>query len=152
MEKVKINPFKVIGISIKTTNKNQQALQEIGELWGQFMEEQIMNHIPNKVNQIIYSLYTDYEGDHTKPYTAILGCEVENLNMIPKGMVGKSFEGGSYIKMTAAGDLTKGLIAKEWSKIWQMDLDRVYTVDYEIYDQRSQNINNAEVDILIGIK
>lgn len=152
MEKVKIEPFKVIGISVRTTNERAQAVNEIGELWGKFMSEQIMDHIPNKVNNTIYSLYTDYDGDHTQPYTAILGCEVKNLNSIPNGMIGKSFIGGNYVKITAAGDLTKGLIIKEWSKIWQMDLDRIYSVDFEIYDEKTQNPHNAEVDILIGIK
>ena len=151
MQKVKIQPFHVIGISVRTTNKKNQSANEIGKLWGKFMSEQIMDHIPNKVNTNIYSLYTDYEGAHTQPYTAILGCEVENLNTIPSGMIGKSFTGGDYVKITAAGDLTKGLIIKEWSKIWQMDLDRIYTVDFEVYDKRAQNPHQAEVDILIGI-
>lgn len=150
MQNVKIEPFKIIGIAVRTTNENGQGAKDIGELWGKFMTENIMNAIPNKVDNTIYSLYTDYESDHTKPYTTVLGCKVENLKTIPEGMVGKTFEGGNYVKITSKGDLTKGLIANEWMKIWKIDLDRVYTVDFETYGEKAQNPTNAEVDILIA--
>lgn len=32
MDKVKIQPFKVIGISVRTTNENNQAAKDIGDL------------------------------------------------------------------------------------------------------------------------
>lgn len=152
MQKVKIKPFKLIGIFVRTTNENAQAAKKIPELWGKFMSENMLNKIPNKVDNTIYSLYTDYEGDHTKPYTAILGCKVENLSMVPEGMIGRSFEGGDYIKITAKGDLTKGLIVDEWSKIWAMDLERMFTADFEVFGEKAQNPANAEVDFLVAVK
>ena len=33
-----------------------------------------------------------------------------------------------------------------------MDLDRSYTADFEIYDEKAQNPENAEVDIFIAVK
>lgn len=152
MQKVKIEPFKVIGLSVRTTNENGQAANEIAELWGKFMSENILNAIPNKIDNTVYSLYTDYEGDHTQPYTAVLCCKVEHLTTIPDGMVGKSFDGGNYIKTTAKGDLTKGLIVNEWLKIWDTDLERVFTVDFEVFGEKAQNPNDAEVDFLIAVK
>lgn len=116
------------------------------------MAKNILNAIPNKIDNTIYSLYTEYESDHTKPYTTVLGCKVENLETIPDGMVGKAFESGNYIKITAKGDVTKGMIANEWMKIWKSDLDRIYTVDFEMYGEKAQNPTDAEVDILIAIK
>lgn len=152
MQKVKIEPFKLIGIFVRTTNENGQAAEEIAQLWGKFMSENILNKIPNKVDNSVYSLYTDYQSDHTKPYTAILGCKVENLSVVPDGMVGKSFDGGNYIKITAKGDLTKGLIVNEWSKIWEMDLERIFTADFEVFGEKAQNPEDAEVDFLIAVK
>ncbi len=152
MDKVKIEPFKIIGIAIRTTNENKRAAREIGELWGRFMAQNILEGIPNKVDATVYSLYTDYESDHTKPYTAILGCKVENLNVVPQGMVGRSFEGGNYVTTTAKGDLSQGLIVKEWSKIWKMDLERRYTVDFEVFGPMAQNPKAAEVDFLVAVK
>lgn len=152
MQTVKIEPFNIIGISIRTTNENGQASKEIAELWGKFMSESILEKIPNKVDNEIYSLYTDYEGDHTKPYTAILGCKVENLDNIPSGMVGKSFSGGTYTKTTAKGDLMQGLVVNQWSKIFEMELDRTFDADFEIFGEKAQNPSDAEVDFYVGIK
>lgn len=152
MQTVKIQPFNIIGISIRTTNENGQASKEIAELWGKFMSERILEKIPNKVDNEIYSLYTDYEGDHTKPYTAILGCKVENLDNIPNGMVGKSFSGGTYTKTTAKGDLKQGLVVNHWSNIFEIELDRTYDADFEIFGEKAQNPSNAEVDFYVGIK
>jgi predicted transcriptional regulator YdeE len=152
MQTVKITPFNIIGISIRTTNENGQASQEIAELWQKFMSEEIVSKIPNKVGNDVYSLYTEYESDHTKPYTTILGCRVENLDKIPDGMVGCSFKGGNYIKTSAKGDLMKGLIVNHWSKIFEMDLERIYSADFEIFGEKAQNPSDAEVDFYVSIK
>ncbi|WKN43518.1 GyrI-like domain-containing protein [Tunicatimonas pelagia] len=152
MQKVKIEPFNIIGISIRTTNENGKASNDIAELWQKFMSENTLTKIQNKVGTEIYSLYTDYEGDHTKPYTAILGCKVENLDNIPNGMVGKSFSGGTYTKTTAKGDLMQGLVVNQWSKIFEMELDRTYNADFEIFGEKAQNPSDAEVDFYVGIK
>jgi len=152
MEKVNIKAFTVIGISVRTTNENGQSAKDIGELWNKFMSEGIIEKIPNKIDNTILSIYTDYESDHTKPYTTLLGCKVENLNEIPKGMIGMEFKGGIHTKFTAKGDLTKGAVYVEWSKIWKMDLKRTYTADFEIYGEKAQNPTNAEVDIFVAIK
>nr|WP_313819638.1 effector binding domain-containing protein [uncultured Allomuricauda sp.] len=111
-----------------------------------------MNKIPNKVTNEVYSLCTDYESDHTKPYTAILGCKVGDLDNIPSGMVGKSFNGGTYTKTTAKGDLMQGLVVNQWSKIFEMELDRTYDADFEIFGEKAQNPSDAEVDFYVGIK
>ena len=152
MEIVNIEAFKVIGISVKTTNENGQSTKDIGELWGKFISEGILDKIPNKIDNTVYSIYTEYEGDHTQPYTTILGCKVENIDTVPEGMVAKNINGGNYTKFVSKGDLTKGAVFAEWSKIWEMDLERVYTVDFDAYGEKAQNPTNAEVDIFVAIK
>ena len=152
MEKVNIEAFKVIGISVKTTNENGQSTKDIGELGGKCMSEGILDKIPNKIDNTVYSIYTEYEGDHTQPYTTILGCKVENLDTIPEGMAAKTFNGGNYTKFVSKGDLTKGAVFAKWSKIWEMDLERVYTADFDAYGEKAQNPTNAEVEIFVAIK
>ncbi|MGG7437490.1 GyrI-like domain-containing protein [Chryseobacterium arthrosphaerae] len=152
MNNMKVEPFKVIGIAVRTTNENNQAAKDIPVLWEKFMSEDILNAIPNKIDTVVYSIYTDYEKDHTKPYTTVLGCKVENLDHIPEGMVGKSFEGGNYIRFTPKGNLAEGLVINEWNKIWNMDLGRVFTADFEIYGEKARNPSEAEVDILIAVE
>ena len=152
MSKIKIEPFKVIGISVRTTNENNQAAKDIADLWGKFMSENILSAIPNKVDNTVYSIYTEYESDHTKPYTAILGCKVINLNSIPEGMTGKSFDGGNYVKLTAKGDLMKGLIVNKWIEIWEMNLNRAFTADFEAFGEKAQNPADAEVDFYLALQ
>ncbi|MEM7373044.1 MAG: GyrI-like domain-containing protein [Bacteroidota bacterium] len=151
MQKVTIDSFSLIGISIRTSNAHGQAGRDIPGLWTRFMAEDLLNAIPNKVDTTIYSLYTDYEGDHTKPYTAILGCKVQHLNQIPEGMVGQVFDGGNYIKMSARGDLMSGLVLNKWMEIWDMDLDRIFTADFEVFGEKAQNPADAEVDFMIAV-
>lgn len=152
MQTVKIEPFKVMGISIRTTNEGGKAAVDIAELWQKFMSENVAAKLPNKVDDTVYSLYTDYEGDHTGPYTAMLCCKVDDLNAIPEGMIGRSFGGGNYVQFTAKGDLANGLIVKEWQKIWGMGLDRAFTTDFEVFGEKAQNPSDAEVDFLIAVK
>jgi len=151
MQKVKIESFKIIGIAVRTINENGQSGQDIGQLWGKFMAERIAEKIPGKLDTNILSVYTNYEGDHTQPYDAILGCKVDTLDVIPEGMVGHSFEGGSYMKFVSKGDLTKGAVFGTWSEIWEQKLDRVFTADFELYGDRAQNPTEAEVDVLVAI-
>ncbi len=152
MEKLKMEPFRVIGISVRTTNENNQAATEIADLWGKFMHENILEAIPNKLDSTVYSIYTDYESDHTKPYNVILGCKVENLDKIPDGMVGKFIDGGSYMKLSSKGNLAEGLIINKWVEIWGMDLNRAFTADYEVFGEKAQNPADAEIDFLIAVK
>ncbi len=152
MNKVTVKEFKVVGISVRTTNKNGQSAKDIGALWNRFMAEGVLEKIPNRVDNTIYSIYTEYEGDYTKPYTTLLGCKVTSMETIPEGLVAKTFEGGSYIKFVAKGDLTKGAVYESWSKIWNTDLGRAYTADFEVYGEKAQNPADAEVDIYVGIK
>lgn len=152
MQNLTLEPFHLVGISVRTTNENGQAAQEIGAMWEKFLSENLLDSIPDKVDSTIYSVYTEYEGDHTMPYTAILGCRVNSLENVPNGMVGKTIPGGNYVKTSAKGDLTQGLIVNEWHGIWDVDLDRAYTTDFEAFGEKARNPNDAEVDFYLAVK
>ena len=152
MNNQKLEKFKVIGISVRTTNENGQAGQDIPALWNNFITNGVADKIPNKIDNSIYCIYTEYEKDHTKPYTTILGCKVSGLQTIPDGMVGKTFEEGIYTKIVAKGNILQGMVFNEWTKIWNSNLDRTFTADFEVYGEKAQNPENAEVDIFIAVK
>lgn len=152
MENVTIEPFKIIGISVRTSNENNQAGKDIADLQSRFLSDKVLEAIPNKSDNTVYTIYTDYEGDHTKPYTTILGCKVENFDTIPDGMVGKLVNGGNYVKLSTKGDLAKDLIINKWLEIWEMDFDRLFTADFEVFGEKAQNPADAEIDILVAVK
>lgn len=147
-----IQKFSVIGISVRTTNENGLAGQDIPALWNNFMSNGILEKIPNKIDNTIYCIYTEYEKDHTTPYTTILGCKVSSLENIPNGMIGKTIEAAVYSKHIATGNILHGMVFNEWTKIWNSDLQRTFTADYEVYGAKAQNPENAEVDIFIAVK
>lgn len=147
-----INPFYVIGISVRTTNEHGQAAQDIPALWQRFLGENIASKIGNKVSEDIYCLYTDYEKDHTRPYTTLLGYHVSNLDHIPVGLVGKSVDEANYAKFVAKGNLQQGAVFNAWTEIWNSDIPRAFSTDFEVYGTRAQNPEEAEVDIFIGLK
>lgn len=147
-----IQKFNVIGISVRTTNENGQSGKDIPALWSQFMSEEIQSKIPNKVSEDLFCIYTDYEKDHTKPYTTILGCKVENLDVVPENMIGKTIESADYEELIAKGNLSEGIVYNKWLEIWNSDLDRSFTADFEVYGEKTQNPEKAEVAIYIALQ
>ena len=147
-----LDAFYLIGIEIRTSNKNDQSATDIPKLWNRFMEEGTIEKIPNKVSGDIYCVYTDYEGDYTQPYTTIIGCKVSNLDNLPFGFRGIAINKNQYKKFMATGNLKDNVIWKEWLKIWNSDIDRSYDTDFEVYGEKAQNPENVEVDIFVSVK
>lgn len=146
-----IPQFYVIGIAVRTTNENAQAATDIPALWNRFFTENIQNQIPNKIDDAVYSIYTDYESDFKKPYTTILGCKVSSLIEIPDGMVAKTITQQNYQQFTAKGKLSDGIVYNQWTQIWESGMNRKYTADFEIYDADSSNPDDAKVNIYIAV-
>lgn len=142
----------IIGIAIRTKNKDNQAQKDLGKLWTQFFEEKIAEKIPNKISTEIFAIYTDYKSDHTEEYTALIGMPVSSLEEIPDGLIGREFEPEKFEIVTARGEMPKA-VATTWAQIWQNDdnLDRKYSYDFEVYGEKSQQEENSEVDIYISI-
>jgi len=67
-------------------------------------------------------------------------------------MVGKTFAETTYHKEAVKGNLAQGVVFDAWTKIWKSDLNRAYTADFELYDEKAQNPEDAEIDIFIALK
>lgn len=140
----------VVGIAVRTAN--MKAMNDIPALWNRFYNEKISDKIPHKKNSDVCGLYIDYEADYTKPYTLVVGCEVSQCEKVPEGMVLKKVPSSKYAVFTAKGKFPTCLI-NTWMKIWQSNLPRAYTGDFELY---KSNFNpqdpNAQVEIFIALK
>lgn len=139
------------GICIKTTNENQKAIQDIGSLWQKFFTTGVYNKIENKVNGKTIGLYTDYEGDYTKPYNFVVGAQVNQKSKNLEDRITKIIPKGKYAKFVIIGDVQKS-VGEAWSKIWNMDLKRKYTCDFEEYQNNSEDMNNQEIHIYIALE
>jgi len=149
---MQLEEFKFIGMAVRTTNENSQAMKDISALWQRFSQEGVLEKIPGKIDLEILCVYTHYEGDYTLPYDAIIGCRVSSIEKVPEGLVGIDVPAANYEKFTAVGNIQEGCVGKAWHEIWKKDLDRTYIADFEVYGEKSADPSNATVEIFIGIK
>jgi len=65
MEKMSRDGMQLIGIALphKTFNANGQSAIDCGNHWMAFEKENVFNRIPGKVNNNVYAVYYDYDGD-----------------------------------------------------------------------------------------
>lgn len=145
--------FKIIGISKRTTNKDNKSQQDLEKIWGQFYSQNLMEKIPNKISNEIISIYTDYKSDYTDDYTTIIGVPVSTLNQIPNGLIGREFQPDNFQKFIAKGEMPNAVV-NTWIDIWNRDkeLNRKYTYDYEVYGENAQKGKDSEVEIYIAMK
>jgi predicted transcriptional regulator YdeE len=153
-------PFQVIGIAASTSNAKEAGPDAIiGKQWHRFMSDDLINKIPNRVDQTIYAVYTDYTSDANGQYTLILGAKVRPIPnpKIPDGMVIKSVPAGRYAVFTTERGPVIQVVVDTWKQIWAyyqspQNGQRAYQADFEVYDQRAADSNNAQVDIYVGLK
>jgi predicted transcriptional regulator YdeE len=150
--------FTVIGISARTSNAREMTAEGvIGKSWRRLMQEGLLNKIPNKADNKIVAVYTDYVGDHNGEYTYILGAAVKSDAEVPAGMVAKKIPPGKYAVFTSEKGPAQKVVPELWMKINSLPKtavggDRVYGADFEIYDERASDPQNLEMDVHLGIK
>ena len=88
--------FYIIGISVRTINKDNQSAIDIGGLWNRWFTEELSVKIENKISNEIINMYTDYKSDEHDCYTAILGHKVSSLDPVPEGFIGKHISDKKY--------------------------------------------------------
>ena len=135
----------VVGIGIKTDN--DKCLVDIPKLWDKFLSEDILNKITHKINNNILAIYSDYEGDFTKPFFYTIGCEVSLFE--ESEFIKKVIPSSDYAVFVAKGEFSKS-IKDTWEKIWQSDVKRKYSFDFEVYKENFDPINNSDVEIFIA--
>lgn len=145
------NGFKLVGLKLqgKTTNQNNQSSKDCGKLWQKFETDKIFDLISEKLSDEIYAVYFDYKKDETSPFSYFIGCKVEMNSDTLKELDELIIPPQEYTKFNAKGVMT-GCITDTWNEIWSSDMNRSYGFDFEVYDERSQDWNDAEVDIYVS--
>ena len=152
MDILKKASFRLIGLALpgKTSNTNGQSNIDCGKLWQQFEKENWFARIPGKSSNEIFAVYHEYEGDHNAPFSYFIGCRVHQDTEVPVGMSSLTIPEGAYQMFLAKGKMPD-CIANAWRLIWSADIQRAFIKDFEVYDERSQNWEQAEVDIFISV-
>ena len=143
-----VEGFDVVGIS--TVTDNEKGADDINALWERFFEDSVGQYVPNKTDDVIYAVYSDYEGDHTKPYRLTIGYRV-NEPETPDQMHHVCVRPQSYAVLSAAGQQPQALI-DTWTAVWGGDLDRSYGTDFEVYGPRFFEDGINEVLVHVGVK
>lgn len=155
---VRQDGFTVVGIATRTSNaKEMTAGGLIGKQWDRLFQERLLAKIPNKADQNIMAVYTDYAGDHDGEYTYLLGARVTSEADVPAGMVAKKIPAGRFAVFTSEKGPAPKVVPATWMKINSLPRtavggDRVYRADYEIYDERARDRQNLQVDVYVGIR
>ena len=153
MSKVEINDINLIGLSLKTKtiNANGQSSIDCGNLWQDFEKGNYAETIPNKLGNEIFGVYHQYEGDNTKPFSYFVGCKVKSNTEVPQGLESLTIPKGIYHKINAKGKMPD-CVANTWKEIWTSNIPRTHQIDFEVYDERSRDWNDAEVDVYLSIE
>ena len=156
---VKLQEFSVIGIQARTGNADEMTGDgAIPKQWTRFFKEGIADKIPNKVDSTIYAVYTGYASDRNGEYDFIIGMKVSSVSDVPPGMVAKKVPRGKYAVLTSVKGQVAQVVPQAWQRVWglednkQLGGARAYKADFEVYDQRSQNPQDSQVDLYVGLK
>lgn len=152
-KEITLDAFTIVGISVRTTNQNHKSQEDIAKLWESFFLNGVVQSIPNKISNDVYCIYTDYESDYTGEYTTLIGYKVSNINGIPanKNLIIKDFPSCKYLQYTSEGELPYA-VGKTWAHIWQSNINRAYTADFDIYGEEAKDPKNAKITTFLSIK
>jgi predicted transcriptional regulator YdeE len=155
---LQVQGFTVVGITARTNNaKEMRAAGAIGKLWGRLMQENLLEKIPNRADENIVAIYTDYASDKDGDYTYILGAKVSRDSGIPAGMVAKQILSGKHAVFTSERGPSSKVVPEIWQKINNLPKtvpggDRTYQSDFEVYDERARDPQDAVVDVYVGVR
>ncbi len=151
--------FTVVGIQVRTNNSREATGHgEIPKQWDRLFKEGILSKIPKKSDENIVVVYSNYQSDYKGDYDYLIGAKVDQATNLPGGMVAKTVAGGKYAVLTTEAGQVGKVVSGEWQKIWKLEDNsklggvRAYKTDFEIYDQRSRDPQDSQVDIYVGLR
>lgn len=143
-EIVKLEEKTVVGVSAVTGNDDPKMAEVISDLWGRLYQGGIHETIKNKVNAYAIGLYSDYNGSR---YCVTAGNEVSEVGNDSLSV--KVIPAGKYARFSVHGHMVEA-VGKAWASIWEMDLNRSFTGDFEEY--LNTDWENADINIYIALK
>ena len=159
MKKVTLEEKILCGLKTRTSNAEEfdPKSAKIGPLVMNYFHNQLFEKIPNRTKPgVTLCAYTEYESDHTGPYTFFIGEEVSSVDKVPAGMATLIIPAQEYAKMTTAAGPMPDVVINAWKEIWAMSPQelggkRSYKVDFELYDGRASDRNNTILDLYLGL-
>ena len=136
---------RVAGFCQRTGNQNKDMPVVIGGLWKKW---ETVSELQGRKNEKWIGMYTDYED---MEYDVTVGYEMKKDAIVPSNMTEKVIPAGKYAKFVIIGDVQNS-VGQAWQEIWNMDLKRKYTCDFEEYQNNSEDMQNQEIHIYIALE
>ena len=156
--KVSLSEIKLVGIKIRTNNmaEGNPNTAKIANMASQYFQNSLPEAIPHrKTPGVTFIAYAEYESNYKGEYTCFIGEEVTQIDNLPENLVVHIIPAQNYNKFTNEAGALPNVVIKAWQEIWQMkelEVNRSYKTDFEIYDQRAMNPASTILDIYIGVR
>lgn len=142
---VEIKEKIVAGKVVRTNNNSADMPQKMDFVWKNFFK--IYKDINNKIDKKCLGVYTNYESDFKGDYDIMVCCEVDKTDNLNNDISIIKIPSQKYAEFTLNN---RKEIPEFWQKIWNMDLNRKYSYDFEEYEDIS-NIDECKVKIHIAL-
>lgn len=162
MKKIQLQMPKIalVGITVRTNNQAEfnPATGKIASCVQQYFHHQVADKILHRKNPgVTFSAFAEYESDCTGDYTYFIGEEVTSIDDVPEGLESHIIPPQTYAKFTTDPGPMPNVVISAWQEIWKMsseDLggERRYHTDFEVYDERAKDPQNAVLDLYIGLE
>lgn len=169
---VRHDDLNLAGISIRTNNTLEAGAEgRIPVMWNQYFQVNWSEQAWVTSPHLLYGVYTHYESDASGEYTFLLGHEhsgdLQNVHaqggsdvptepIEPAELTQIVIPAGNYIVFQTRKGPVYTVIAEVWNEIWAYfqtsETKRTYAADYELYDMRNFDPENAVVNVYIGVE
>ena len=146
--------FDIIGYALRT-KAGGENFDVIPKFWQDILINDKLKNIPNqKDSKVCLGLCTDYNKE-TDEFSYLACAEVTDTNNIPDDMEHVHVPAGKYAVFTSKGLLPKAIqdltvkIYRDW--LPNSKYDHAMAPEFELYDERTTNDENCEVDIYLPI-
>jgi len=148
------NEFVLIGKSYRTTMQRCQNEIDIPKFWAEFTGKNLMDRIPDRINQSLMGIYTNW--DYAENFEVIIGAQVSSDTSIPEGYISHRMKPAKYMVFTVPGNQNHDIL-NGWKYIYgtwmpNTGYEREFSDDFDLFDDRFQSSQNPESEIYIPIK
>jgi predicted transcriptional regulator YdeE len=91
------------------------------------------------------------KSDYMGYYTALLGCKINSPADMPEGFSAISLPAGKYQVYSMGGKFPEN-VRLAWQEIWESDVNRAYSADFDLYSAGAKSFEETEVKIYLAVK
>ncbi len=112
-----------------------------------------MHHIPNQQTKETFAFYSNYESDETGTYKYTIGMPVSSLEDVPANMTTLTIPAATYAVFTTRKGPVAEVVCEAWDYIWKWSKEnkRAFTIDFELYDEKSNRSKQRTIGYLYCI-